>query len=93
MQLITTTHTHTHISGVKISVLTQEIIFFQINEFKIFNIINAGMGLQGCRVGHPIHNCCLCCAEFYTLPDYAPPSVGRFRSLCGGGVRIRGWLG
>ncbi len=34
-----------------------------------------------------------CCAEFSTLPDNAPPGVGRFRSLCGGGVRIRGWVG
>ncbi len=30
-----------------------------------------------------------CCAEFCTLPDYAPPSIGRFRRRCGGGVRIR----
>ncbi len=34
-----------------------------------------------------------CCAEFCTLPDYAPPSIGRFRSRCGGGVRIRGGVG
>ncbi len=35
------------ISGVKISVLTQEINFFQINALKIFiyNAINAGAGL------------------------------------------------
>ncbi len=30
-----------------------------------------------------------CCAEFCTLPDYAPPSISRFKSRCGGGVRIR----
>ncbi len=32
-------------SGVKINALTQEIHFFQINELKIFNAINAGAGL------------------------------------------------
>ncbi len=34
-----------YISGVKISALTQEINFFQINALKIFNAINAGAGL------------------------------------------------
>ncbi len=34
-----------------------------------------------------------CRAEFCTLPDYASPSVGKFRSRCGGGVRIRGGVG
>ncbi len=34
-----------------------------------------------------------CCAEFCTLPDYAPPSIGRLRVRCGGGVRIRGGVG
>ncbi len=38
-------------------------------------------------------NPCRCCAEFCTLPDYAPPSIGRFRVRCGGGVRIRGGVG
>ncbi len=35
-----------------------------------------------------------CRAELCTLPDYASPSVGRFRCRCGGGVRIRGgvWI-
>ncbi len=35
-----------------------------------------------------------CRAEFCTLPDYASPNIGRFRSRCGGGVRIRGgvWI-
>ncbi len=34
-----------------------------------------------------------CHAEFCTLPDYASPSIGRFKSRCGGGVRIRGGVG
>ncbi len=34
-----------YISGVKISALTREIIFFQIKALKIFNAINAGAGL------------------------------------------------
>ncbi len=34
-----------------------------------------------------------CRAEFCPLPDYASPSVGRFRVRCGGGVRIRGGVG
>ncbi len=34
-----------------------------------------------------------CCAEFCILPYYAPHSIGRFRSRCGGGVRIRGGVG
>ncbi len=29
-------------------------------------------------------------AEFWPLPDYYPPSIGRFRVRCGGGVSIRG---
>ncbi len=29
-----------------------------------------------------------CCAEFYTLPDYAPPSVGRFRGGEGLGLGV-----
>ncbi len=28
--------------------------------------------------------------QFWTLPDYYPPSIGRFRVRCGGGVRVRG---
>ncbi len=44
------------------------------------------MGLDECEISR-------CCAEFSTLPDNAPPGVGRFRSSCGGGVRIRGWVG
>ncbi len=39
------------------------------------------------------YNSCRCCAEICTLPDYAPPSIGRFWSRCGGGVRIRGGVG
>ncbi len=31
-----------------------------------------------------------CCAQFWPLPDYYPPSIGRFRVRCGGGVRVRG---
>ncbi len=31
--------------------------------------------------------------EFCTLPDYAPPSIGRLRVRCGGGVRISGGVG
>ncbi len=34
-----------YISGVKISALTREINFFQINALKIFNAVNAGAGL------------------------------------------------
>uniref|UniRef100_A0A9J7XW46 Ras association domain family member 5 n=1 Tax=Cyprinus carpio carpio TaxID=630221 RepID=A0A9J7XW46_CYPCA len=34
-----------------------------------------------------------CSAEICTLPDYAPPGIGRFRSRCGGGVRIRSGVG
>ncbi len=30
-----------------------------------------------------------CCAQFWPLLDYYPPSIGRFRVGCGGGVRIR----
>ncbi len=30
-----------------------------------------------------------CCAHFRPLPDYYPPSIGRLRVRCGGGVRIR----
>ncbi len=30
-----------------------------------------------------------CCAQFWPLPNYHVPSIGRFRVRCGGGVRIR----
>ncbi len=30
-----------------------------------------------------------CCAQFWPLPDYYPPSIGRFRVRCGGGFRVR----
>ncbi len=30
-----------------------------------------------------------CCAQFWPLTDYYPPSIGRFRVRCGGGFRIR----
>ncbi len=32
---------------------------------------------------------CQCCAQFWPLPDYYHPSIGRFRVGCGRGVRIR----
>ncbi len=35
---------------------------------------------------------CRCCAKLWPLPDYYPPSIGRFRVRGGGGVRIRGGI-
>ncbi len=46
-----------YISAVKITVLMQEIIFFQFNLLKIFNAVNAGVGLV---LATPLSNCCLC---------------------------------
>ncbi len=41
---------------------------------------------QGCPISHLEGRCC---AQFWPLPDYCPPSIDRFRVRCGGGVRIR----
>ncbi len=53
----------------------------------LFIVFTYSFILKGtCHPGPCTLPLCPCCAQFWPPPDYYPPSIGRFRVRCGGGV-------